>query len=245
MSEQRIYQAISDAMKDIEPIAKNHRNEQQKFQYRGVDDVMNELQPILIKHRIFVVPEVLEQKREERQTKSGTNLIYSIQKTAFHFTADDGSKVTAVIVGEGMDSGDKASNKALSTAFKYACLQMFCIPTYDTKDPDGETPPPSTPRQPPATPWQPPQGNGSPLEEQRAKVVDEIKALTKEQSPNGTPYFTEDEIAPVRRIAKNIGAYERGIKILEEQRDKLKALIEQKKTANKPANDGFTNDIPF
>ena len=44
-----------------------------------------------------------------------------------------------------MDSGDKASNKAMSSAFKYACFQVFCIATEEMKDPDAETPPPSTP----------------------------------------------------------------------------------------------------
>ena len=44
-----------------------------------------------------------------------------------------------------MDSGDKASNKAMSAAFKYACFQTFCIPTEEMQDPDAETPPPSTP----------------------------------------------------------------------------------------------------
>ena len=44
-----------------------------------------------------------------------------------------------------MDSGDKASNKAMSAAFKYACFQTFCIPTEEMRDPDAETPPPSAP----------------------------------------------------------------------------------------------------
>ena len=47
-----------------------------------------------------------------------------------------------------MDSGDKASNKAMSSAFKYACFQTFCIPTEEMKDPDAETPPPSKPAKP-------------------------------------------------------------------------------------------------
>ncbi len=39
-----------------------------------------------------------------------------------------------------MDSGDKASNKAMSVAHKYAFLQVFCIPTKDDKDPEVDTP---------------------------------------------------------------------------------------------------------
>ena len=49
----------------------------------------------------------------------------------------------AVVQGEGMDSGDKSSNKAMSVAFKYACFQVFCIPTEEMKDPDADTPPES------------------------------------------------------------------------------------------------------
>jgi len=47
--------------------------------------------------------------------------------------------VSAVIIGEGMDSGDKASNKALAVGLKYACFQMFMIPTEDMIDPDSES----------------------------------------------------------------------------------------------------------
>jgi hypothetical protein len=38
-----------------------------------------------------------------------------------------------------MDSGDKASNKAMSVAMKYAMFQMFMIPTEEMVDPDGES----------------------------------------------------------------------------------------------------------
>lgn len=106
--------------------------------YRGIDAVMNAINPALIKHHLFVVPEVIEQTREERQSSRGGNLIYSICKIRFTFYAEDGSSVSAVVVGEGMDSGDKATNKAMSVAFKYACFQVFCIPTEEMVDPDAE-----------------------------------------------------------------------------------------------------------
>lgn len=136
-----IYESLTKAMAEVEPIGKNKINEQQKFRYRGVDDVMNALQPVFVKYHIFAVPEVLEQIREERKSAKGNNLIYSIIKTKYTFYAEDGSSVSAVVVGEGMDSADKASNKAMAVAFKYACFQLFCIPTEETApDPDGETP---------------------------------------------------------------------------------------------------------
>lgn len=133
-----IYEAISATMNDVGAIGKNTRNTQQGFMFRGIDAVMNALQPALIKNHIFVVPEVLEQTREERVSQKGGNLIYSICKIKYTFYAEDGSFVTAVVIGEGMDTGDKATNKAMSIAFKYACFQVFCIPTEEMKDPDAE-----------------------------------------------------------------------------------------------------------
>ena len=133
-----IYQAIIGAMSDIGVIGKEKKNAQQGFKYRGVDDVMNALQPVMVQHGLFVVPEIIDQKREERQTNRGGNLIYSVCTVRYTFYAKDGSSVQCVVVGEGMDSGDKATNKAMSIAFKYACFQVFCIPTEEMKDPDAE-----------------------------------------------------------------------------------------------------------
>ena len=133
-----IYQAIIGVMADIGAIGKDKKNAQQGFKYRGVDDVMNALQPVMVKHGLFVVPEIIDQRREERQTSRGGNLIYSVCTVRYTFYAKDGSSVQCVVIGEGMDSGDKATNKAMSIAFKYACFQVFCIPTEEMKDPDAE-----------------------------------------------------------------------------------------------------------
>lgn len=138
MAEAMIYKAINNVMSEIGAVGKNQKNQQQGFMFRGIDAVMNAINPALIKNKVFVVPEILEQIREERQTKTGTNLIYSVCKVKYTFFAEDGSSVQAIVIGEGMDSGDKATNKAMSIAFKYACFQVFCIPTEEMKDPDEE-----------------------------------------------------------------------------------------------------------
>lgn len=143
-----IYSAIIGVMSDVGAIGKNKRNAQQGFAYRGVDDVMNALQPAMVEHQIFVVPTILEQRREERKTAKGGLLIYSVCTIKYTFYAADGSSVECTVIGEGMDSGDKATNKAMSVAFKYACFQVFCIPTEEMRDPDADTPPPSEPAQP-------------------------------------------------------------------------------------------------
>ena len=139
-----IYQSITKIMEEVPAIGKEQVNKQQGFKFRGIDDVMNALQPLLSKNKVFIVPEILEQIREERQTSKGGNLIYSICKIKYKFYAEDGTYIEAITIGEGMDSGDKATNKAMAIAMKYALFQVFCIPTEEMKDPDSETPEPST-----------------------------------------------------------------------------------------------------
>lgn len=139
MSQGKIYEAISSVMADIGAVGKNDVNKTQGFKYRGIDAVMNALNPAMVKHKVFCVPEILEQQREERTSKQGSVLIYSVCKIRYKFFTTDGSFVEAVTIGEGMDSGDKATNKAMAIAFKYACFQVFCIPTEEMTDPDGES----------------------------------------------------------------------------------------------------------
>lgn len=135
-----IYESITKIMEEVPAVGKEQVNKQQGFKFRGIDDVMNALQPLLAKNKVFIVPEILEQTREERTTTKGGNLIYSICKIKYKFYAEDGSNIEAITIGEGMDSGDKATNKAMAIAMKYALFQVFCIPTEEMKDPDGETP---------------------------------------------------------------------------------------------------------
>lgn len=134
----KIYAAIADIMNEVGAIGKEKKNAQQGFMYRGIDDVMNVLHPLFAKYRVFLVPECLEITRDERTNRSGTVLTYTIAKVKYTLYAEDGSSVSAVVFGEGMDSGDKGTNKAMAIAMKYALFQIFCIPTEEMIDPDGE-----------------------------------------------------------------------------------------------------------
>lgn len=154
----QIYGLIAQAMGKVGAIGKEstatNGSGKQMYKFRGIDAVYNALNPVMSELGLFICPEVLEQAREERKSVSGGNLIYSILKVKFTMYAPDGSNVSCVVIGEGMDSGDKASNKAMSVALKYACFEMLMIPTEEMVDPDGEvheTAPGSTP---PAAPKQ-------------------------------------------------------------------------------------------
>ena len=140
METPKIYRAIIDAMSQISAVSKSRTNGTQGFAYRGIDDVMNELHGILARSGIFIVPTVLAEERATGTSSRGGTMFYTRLKIKFTFYADDGSNVESVVIGEAMDTGDKASNKALSIGLKYALLQVFCIPTEDDKDPDAVSP---------------------------------------------------------------------------------------------------------
>lgn len=131
-----IFETILAVMEEIGAIEKG-RKSQQGFQYRGVDDIMKSLQPACIKHRLFISPEVMELNREEHASAKGGTLYYTICKVKYTFWAEDGSCIECVTCGESMDSGDKATSKAMSVAFKYACMQVFCIPAESGVGGDG------------------------------------------------------------------------------------------------------------
>lgn len=139
MSNPKIYEAINSIMQDVDGIGKNKKNTQQGYSFRGIDDMYNVLQPLFKKHNVFIASNVLESKREERLTKSGNALIYTIAKCQFRFFTIDGSCIESIIEGEAMDSGDKSTNKAMSTALKYALMQMFLIPTEEKLDTEYDT----------------------------------------------------------------------------------------------------------
>lgn len=133
-----IYQSICAVMNDIGAVGKDSKNAQQGFMFRGIDAVMNALKPALAKNKMFVVPKIINCDRDERTNAKGTTLFYVRCTIEYTFYAEDGSHIEAVVIGEGMDAGDKATNKAMSIAFKYACFQVFCIPTEEMVDPDAE-----------------------------------------------------------------------------------------------------------
>jgi|LGOV01.1.fsa_nt_gb hypothetical protein len=135
-----VYKAIAAIIGEMakEGIGKDSTNQQQRWNFRGIDAVYNALAPKLAKHELMIIPRVLSRTCTDRITKNGGNMFYVVVDCEFDFiSAKDGSKHTARIFGEAMDSGDKATNKAMSIALKYAAFQTFFIPTeVNTQDPD-------------------------------------------------------------------------------------------------------------
>ena len=206
----KIYKQICSVMQEINAIGKDRRNQTQNFQYRGIDDVMNELHSVLAKCGVFVVPQVLDEARTTGKTKSGGDMFYTRLKIKFTFYAEDGSFIESVVIGEAMDTGDKASNKALSVGLKYALLQVFCIPTEDEKDPDAQSPEPQAGSMKPAPAkkapakfaFEPKGGETTPAEKK------ELGGLLSTKYPNGGAVFSKAEAKKYSDMRKDYTARE-------------------------------------
>jgi hypothetical protein len=148
----KVYQAINAVQRALskEGISKDRMASGfgAGYAFRGIDDVYNTLSPLLSEHGLVIIPRCVE--RHESQRQSGPKTLYFVVvKMEFDFVcAEDGSKHTACTYGEAMDSGDKATNKAMSIAYKYACFQTFAIPTEGDNDPDATIHEPAPARKP-------------------------------------------------------------------------------------------------
>jgi hypothetical protein len=137
----KVYEKIAAVTAELSKvgISKDSKNQSQGYAFRGIDQVYGALSPLLSKHGLCILPRVTDRQVIERQNRQGTALFYVTLTVEFDFVAaEDGSKHTVVTIGEAMDSGDKASNKAMSAAYKYAAFQAFCIPT-EADDADAHT----------------------------------------------------------------------------------------------------------
>jgi len=136
-----IYKIIPKIMAEVGAIGKAHQNEMQNYAYRGIDDVIAALSPLMAKHGMFVYPYVEEVRHEQVLVgKKQTPMMHVMARMIYTFAASDGSRFTAGAIGEATDTGDKAGNKAMASAYKYALTQTFAIPTSDPKDTEQNSP---------------------------------------------------------------------------------------------------------
>lgn len=134
-----IIQLLNKCMEDAGAVRKTERNTHQNFNFRGIDSVVNAVSPAFRKHGVVVVPQINECIYETVTIgQNRTQMGHVRVNVTYTFFAPDGSNVASTVSAESMDSGDKATAKAMSVAFRTALLQTLCLPTDDT-DPDAET----------------------------------------------------------------------------------------------------------
>jgi hypothetical protein len=137
----KVYQAIGavSAALSHNGISKARKNTTQGYNFRGIDDVLNALSTALVEAGLVILPRCTDRVVVERETAKGGALFNVTCRVEFDLVStEDGSKHTVCTYGEAMDSADKATNKAMSAAYKYLALLVFCIPTEATPDTDAD-----------------------------------------------------------------------------------------------------------
>jgi hypothetical protein len=134
-----VYQAINAVAGNLSElgIAKRHRNEAGDYQYRSIDDVLRALAPLLARHKLCVLPRVLD--RDVARGTSGSAQLVTVRAAFDLVSALDGSSHTIESFGAAIDESDKGTAKAISAAYKSAMLQAFCIPV-PQEDADASCP---------------------------------------------------------------------------------------------------------
>ena len=119
-----------------------------KSSYKAVSerDVLDAVKPIEQKYRVFSLPisrkiiaqDVLEKVSEYNGKTSKTYTMYMRIETTYRFYNIDkpDEYIDTITYADGLDTGDKASGKAMTYADKYALMKAYKISTGD--DPDKE-----------------------------------------------------------------------------------------------------------
>ena len=142
MSAPQVYKAVTAVAAELSGagIPKRHRNERDDYRYRSIDDVLNRLSPLLAKHKLCVLPRVLERTSTDRVGEGDLLLVGVTLRVAFDLVSSaDGSSHTVEAFGEALDASDKATAKAMSSAYKHAMLQAFCVPVAQIADADASS----------------------------------------------------------------------------------------------------------
>src|SRR5690348_12911511 len=110
MAAPSVYAAIHAIIAELAEagIPKTHTNQVEQYSYRSIDDVLNRLAPLLAKHRLCVLPRMLERDVTERTGDNQELLISVAVRAEFTFiSVDDGSMHPVETYGEALDGGDK------------------------------------------------------------------------------------------------------------------------------------------
>jgi hypothetical protein len=129
---------ITAVMQEVQAVAKNDRNEAQRFNFRGIDAVVNKVGPALRNAGGFIVPDVISTTHDTMPAKNGGSMSVVRLTVQFSVYGAEGDPIIGTVAAEAFDSGDKATAKAMSVAFRTFLLQVLALPT-DEPDPDAST----------------------------------------------------------------------------------------------------------
>jgi hypothetical protein len=147
-----IYERLSLITAEIGVVEKNLKVQVNKnSSYKAVSerDVLDAVKPIEQKYRVYSYPasrqivdrDILTKESEYQGTVTRTNTLFMRVETIYRFVNIDNPTefIETTVYGDGLDTGDKATGKAMTYADKYALMKAYKLSTGD--DPDKEASP--------------------------------------------------------------------------------------------------------
>lgn len=124
-----IYEKISAIMEDIQYLGKDDKVEFGSTKYRALSEekVTSIMRAELLKHRLIVYP--ISQVSSRIGTITHVDVVYRMVNVD---APEEFIEISSC--GDGADTQDKGSGKAMTYAFKYMWLRTFALPTGE--DPD-------------------------------------------------------------------------------------------------------------
>lgn len=147
-----VMQALARVIADMPAIGKTEENKEQGYKFRGIESMTAAAGPLLGRHGVVIVPQVRERIYEERTTRNNRPMYVVHLRVRFRIYGPAGDHVTAEAWGEGTDMGDKATNKAMTGAFKYMLGQLLVIGD-SASDADHHDPPEAKGKHEDAAAW--------------------------------------------------------------------------------------------
>lgn len=226
-----IIKQLSAVMADVGAVRKTEKNSAQGFNFRGIDAVTNAVFPAMVKHGVVVVPTVVASSYDTVTVgRNATQMGHARVTVEYQFFAGDGSTISATVCAESMDSGDKATAKAMSVAFRTALLQALCLPT-DEIDPDHDVYERSSAPAKPAAKSKGKAENGAAIDPKGADV-DPSVPLTEEQLNQFNGACTKADVSPItvyKKAGVQFGSATRGD--LPKLREAFKQIVAEMKAA--------------
>ena len=139
---ENIHTAMLQVYKAVGYVQKGGYNQNQRYRFAGETDLISALRPAMVEAGIVVwcsdIRDVRTSEINKTKRDGSDSLTINVAATfAFTFAhAASGTSINVLARGEGSDSLDKASYKAMTGALKYALRQSFVIETGDDPDED-------------------------------------------------------------------------------------------------------------
>lgn len=145
-----LFKKLLEVRKNISSVKKSGYNSHGNYHYPTEQDINESVRDLLNLHGVLIftsskITDIRPSLRVKNGSTEHSGFITSVETVNTFVDAESGEQFTVTSVGQGHDTlGDKGSNKAVTSCFKYLLSKNFLIETNDDPERDStNTPKPS------------------------------------------------------------------------------------------------------